>query len=142
MERPPGTGAPNVSGRPAGTPRTLLAERGAAVLCVLVATWLGVRAESFVTQSSIARPGALPPHAVIWLGAAVLGWLADQTSIRFVYQVCSFLPAIGLLTAFLPKLEGQRTAAGAGPPTLAPEAASSTTAAGSTSTVSARAGSR
>lgn len=73
VERPAGTGAPNVSGRPAGTPRTLLAERGAAVLCVLVATWLGVRAESFVTQSSIARPGALPPHAVIWLGAAVLG---------------------------------------------------------------------
>jgi FSR family fosmidomycin resistance protein-like MFS transporter len=76
------------------------------------------------------------------LGAAALGWLADQTSIRFVYQVCSFLPAIGLLTAFLPRLENQRTAAGAGPPTLAPEAASSTAAAGSASTVSARAGSR
>ncbi len=37
-------------------------------------------------------------------GAAVLGWLADQTSIRFVYRVCAFLPLIGLLTAFLPNL--------------------------------------
>jgi MFS transporter, FSR family, fosmidomycin resistance protein len=36
------------------------------------------------------------------LGAAVLGWLADQTSIYFVYRVCAFLPVIGLLTAFLP----------------------------------------
>jgi FSR family fosmidomycin resistance protein-like MFS transporter len=36
------------------------------------------------------------------LGAAVLGWLADQTSIYFVYRVCAFLPAIGLLTALLP----------------------------------------
>jgi len=36
------------------------------------------------------------------LGAAVLGWLADQTSIETVYKVCAFLPAIGLLTAFLP----------------------------------------
>jgi FSR family fosmidomycin resistance protein-like MFS transporter len=38
------------------------------------------------------------------LGAAVLGKLADHTSIAFVYQVCAFLPAIGLLAVFLPKL--------------------------------------
>ncbi len=38
------------------------------------------------------------------LGAAVLGKLADATSIAFVYQVCAFLPAIGLLAVFLPKL--------------------------------------
>ncbi|QEH34707.1 Fosmidomycin resistance protein [Aquisphaera giovannonii] len=37
-------------------------------------------------------------------GAAILGWLADQTSIGFVYRVCAFLPMIGLLTAFLPNL--------------------------------------
>jgi MFS transporter, FSR family, fosmidomycin resistance protein len=40
------------------------------------------------------------------LGAAVLGKLADQTSISFVYQVCALLPAIGLLAVFLPKLPG------------------------------------
>lgn len=39
------------------------------------------------------------------LGAAVLGELADLTNIRFVYLVCSFLPAAGLLAAFLPNLE-------------------------------------
>ena len=39
------------------------------------------------------------------LGAAVLGELADATSINFVYTVCSFLPAVGLLAAFLPNLE-------------------------------------
>jgi FSR family fosmidomycin resistance protein-like MFS transporter len=38
------------------------------------------------------------------LGAAVLGRLADATNIAFVYQVCAYLPAIGLLTAFLPNL--------------------------------------
>jgi FSR family fosmidomycin resistance protein-like MFS transporter len=38
------------------------------------------------------------------LGAAVLGRLADHTSIAFVYQVCAFLPAIGLLAVFLPKM--------------------------------------
>jgi FSR family fosmidomycin resistance protein-like MFS transporter len=39
------------------------------------------------------------------IGAAFLGHLADLTSIAFVYRVCSFLPAIGLLTVFLPNLE-------------------------------------
>jgi len=39
------------------------------------------------------------------LGAAVLGQLADMTSINFVYTVCSFLPAVGLLAAFLPNIE-------------------------------------
>jgi FSR family fosmidomycin resistance protein-like MFS transporter len=38
------------------------------------------------------------------VGAAVLGRLADLYSIGFVYHVCSFLPLIGLLTAFLPNL--------------------------------------
>jgi FSR family fosmidomycin resistance protein-like MFS transporter len=36
------------------------------------------------------------------LAAAALGWLADQTSIEFVYRVCAFLPALGILAAFLP----------------------------------------
>jgi MFS transporter, FSR family, fosmidomycin resistance protein len=39
------------------------------------------------------------------IGAAVLGKLADIAGIEFVYQVCAFLPLIGLLTGFLPDLE-------------------------------------
>jgi MFS transporter, FSR family, fosmidomycin resistance protein len=39
------------------------------------------------------------------IGSAALGRLADWTSIDFVYSVCSFLPLIGLLTAFLPNLD-------------------------------------
>jgi FSR family fosmidomycin resistance protein-like MFS transporter len=39
------------------------------------------------------------------IGAAVLGWMADRTGIEAVYQLCAFLPAIGLLTAFLPNIE-------------------------------------
>jgi MFS transporter, FSR family, fosmidomycin resistance protein len=38
------------------------------------------------------------------LGAAILGLIADRMGIVFVYQACAFLPAIGLLTAFLPNL--------------------------------------
>ena len=38
------------------------------------------------------------------IGSAVLGELADGTSIEYVFHICSFLPLIGLLTAFLPNL--------------------------------------
>ena len=39
------------------------------------------------------------------IGAALLGRLADVKGIEFVYQVCALLPAIGLLTAFLPSVD-------------------------------------
>ena len=39
------------------------------------------------------------------VGAAFLGQLADARGIVFVYKVCAFLPAIGLLTAFLPTVD-------------------------------------
>jgi hypothetical protein len=51
------------------------------------------------------------------IGSAVLGALADRRGIQFVFQVCSYLPLIGLLTALLPNLTSPRrrfsTAAGA-----------------------------
>lgn len=46
------------------------------------------------------------------VGAAVLGKLADATSIDTVYLVCAFLPAIGLLAAFLPNLHRPARAGG------------------------------
>src|SRR5207248_6949427 len=42
------------------------------------------------------------------VGAALLGKLADQSGIYFVYQVCAFLPAIGLLTGLLPNLDRRK----------------------------------
>jgi MFS transporter, FSR family, fosmidomycin resistance protein len=43
------------------------------------------------------------------IGAAVLGELADGTSIQFVYQICSYLPALGLFAALLPSLKPHPT---------------------------------
>ena len=42
------------------------------------------------------------------IGSALLGKLADATSINYVYDVCAYLPLIGILTAFLPNVEGKR----------------------------------
>jgi FSR family fosmidomycin resistance protein-like MFS transporter len=50
------------------------------------------------------------------VGAALLGMLADWTSLNFVYHVCAFLPAVGLLGGFLPTEPGKaRVAKGAAP---------------------------
>ena len=60
------------------------------------------------------------------LGAAALGQLADWTGIRTVYNICAFLPLLGLATAFLPRLDesmqnrgGGYAAAGSAAPPLA-----------------------
>lgn len=44
------------------------------------------------------------------LGAAALGQLADVTSINHVYRVCAFLPLLGIVAVFLPRLDRSRSA--------------------------------
>lgn len=44
------------------------------------------------------------------IGAAILGVFADREGIEFVYRVCSYMPLLGLLTIFLPRLPGRRRA--------------------------------
>lgn len=41
------------------------------------------------------------------VGSAVLGKLADQTSIEYVFQICAFLPLIGIVTGLLPNIENK-----------------------------------
>jgi FSR family fosmidomycin resistance protein-like MFS transporter len=86
---------------------------GSAVLTVFIGLII-----SSATSSIIVFAQELMPHrfgmisgmffgvafGIGGLGAAVLGRVADHTGIAFVYQVCAFLPAIGLLAVFLPKM--------------------------------------
>ena len=39
------------------------------------------------------------------LGSAFFGWLADRTSIEFIFQVSAFLPLLGMIAAFLPNTQ-------------------------------------
>jgi FSR family fosmidomycin resistance protein-like MFS transporter len=50
------------------------------------------------------------------VGAAVLGKLADDIGIDRIYQICAFLPLIGLLAAFLPNVHKTHTAGAAPQP--------------------------
>jgi FSR family fosmidomycin resistance protein-like MFS transporter len=42
------------------------------------------------------------------LGSALLGKLADSTSIYYVFKVCAFLPLLGVITGFLPNIEKKK----------------------------------
>jgi FSR family fosmidomycin resistance protein-like MFS transporter len=54
------------------------------------------------------------------IGAALVGWIADQGGVELAFRVCALLPAVGLLVAFLPDLDkGRPAAAGPVPPARA-----------------------
>ncbi len=91
-----------------------------AVLTVLIGLILASAFSAILVYAQDLIPGKIGTVSGVFfgfafgmggIGAALLGELADVTSITFVYQVCAYLPAIGLLTAFLPDLEKQKSAA-------------------------------
>jgi FSR family fosmidomycin resistance protein-like MFS transporter len=83
-----------------------------AVLSVIIGVILASAFPAIIVYAQTLIPGRVGMVAGLFfgmafgfagIGAALLGWLADQTSIVFVYHVCAFLPAIGLLAFFLPE---------------------------------------
>ena len=85
-----------------------------AVLVVIIGVILASAFSAILVYAQELIPGKLGTVSGLFygfafgmggIGSAVLGKLADHTSIGFVYQVCSFLPLIGLLAGFLPNLE-------------------------------------
>jgi FSR family fosmidomycin resistance protein-like MFS transporter len=81
------------------------------ILTVLIGLILASAFSAIVVYAQDLMPGRVGMVAGLFfglafgmagVGAAVLGKLADLKSIEYVYRVCSFLPLIGLLAAFLP----------------------------------------
>lgn len=100
------------------TPFTLLlpyASAGwAAVLSVVIGVILASAFSAILVYAQELVPGRVGLIAglffgfafgVAGIGSALLGKLADHTSIAYVFHLCSFLPLLGLLTVFLPNLE-------------------------------------
>jgi FSR family fosmidomycin resistance protein-like MFS transporter len=90
---------------------------GTAVLSVIIGLILASAHPAIIVYAQSLLPGRVGMVAGLFfglafgiagIGAAFLGWLADATSIAFVYHVCAFLPAIGLLAVFLPEMAKPR----------------------------------
>lgn len=84
---------------------------GTAVLTMIIGLILASASSAILVYAQELLPGRVGLIAGIFfglafglggLGAAVLGELVDATSLRFVFQLCSFLPALGICAAFLP----------------------------------------
>ena len=84
-----------------------------------------IKAEGVVRCGGVGRPGlveiapdgqarGLELDLCRAIASVVLGKLADATSIIFVVKACSFLPLLGLLTAFLPNLKNPQHGSAAG----------------------------
>jgi FSR family fosmidomycin resistance protein-like MFS transporter len=90
---------------------------GTAILTVLIGLIMASAFSAILVYAQELMPGRVGMVAGMMfgfsfglggLGAAALGQVADWTSIETVYIACSFLPLIGLLTAFLPHVEEKR----------------------------------
>ncbi|MBV9611396.1 MAG: MFS transporter, partial [Acidobacteriaceae bacterium] len=88
-----------------------------AVLSVLIGLILSSAFSAILVYAQELMPGRIGAVSGVFfgfafgmggIGAALLGKLADATSIYFVYHVCAYLPAIGFFTAFLPDLEKKK----------------------------------
>jgi MFS transporter, FSR family, fosmidomycin resistance protein len=88
-----------------------------AVLSVIIGLILSSAFSAIIVYAQELMPGKVGTISGLFfglafglggVGAATLGALADRTSIEFVFSVCAFLPAIGLLAIFLPHIEPVR----------------------------------
>ena len=90
---------------------------GTAVLSVIIGVVLASAFSAIIVFAQELVPGRVGLIAGLFfgfafgiggLGAALLGQVADVKGIDFVYGICSYLPLFGLLTIFLPNLDGRR----------------------------------
>ncbi|MGE4482358.1 MFS transporter [Acidocella sp.] len=89
------------------------------VLTVIIGLVLSSAFSSIVVYATELMPGRVGAVSGLFfglafgmggIGAAVLGAMADRYGIAEVYKLCSFLPLIGLLAAFLPPMASARRA--------------------------------
>jgi FSR family fosmidomycin resistance protein-like MFS transporter len=87
------------------------------VLAVIIGVILASAFPAIVVYAQELLPGRVGMIAGLFfglsfglsgIGAAVLGALADFTSIDYVFRLCALLPAIGLLTVFLPNFKAHK----------------------------------
>lgn len=87
---------------------------GTAILSILIGLIISSAFSAIVVYAQELIPGRVGMIAGLFFGlmfgmsgiaAAVLGYVADLTSLQVIFKFCSFLPLLGILTVFLPDVE-------------------------------------
>ena len=90
---------------------------GAVALAILVGLIISSAFSAIVVYATDLMPGRVGMIAGLFfglmfglggLGSAFFGWLADRTSIEFIFRVSALLPLMGIITGFLPDVERKR----------------------------------
>jgi FSR family fosmidomycin resistance protein-like MFS transporter len=102
-------------------PFTLLMPHAGLTLTIILAVVIGVIISSafsailvYATELIPGKVGMIAglffgfAFGVAGIGSAVLGNLADHTSIEHIFELCAFLPLMGVITIFLPNIEAKK----------------------------------
>ena len=90
---------------------------GAVALAILVGLIISSAFSAIVVYATDLMPGRVGMIAGLFfglmfglggLGSTFFGWLADRTSIEFIFRVSALLPLMGIITGFLPDVERKR----------------------------------
>lgn len=86
------------------------------VLAIIIGLVISSAFSAIVVYATELKPGKVGMVAGVFfglmfglggIGSAFFGWLADRTSIMFIFQVSTLLPLLGIITGFLPDIEGK-----------------------------------
>ncbi len=90
---------------------------GTIVLAILVGLILSSAFSAILVYATELVPGKVGMIAGLFFGFAfgmagiasvLFGWLADKTSIEYVFTLCAYLPLLGIITGFLPTIESKK----------------------------------
>ena len=90
---------------------------GTIVLAVIIGLVISSAFSAILVYATDLMPGKVGMIAGVFfglmfglggLGSAFFGWLADRTSIEFIFRVSTLLPLLGIITGFLPNIELKR----------------------------------
>ena len=90
---------------------------GTIVLAVIIGLVISSAFSAILVYATDLMPGKVGMIAGVFfglmfglggLGSAFFGWLADRTSIEFIFQISTLLPLLGVITGFLPDVESRK----------------------------------
>ena len=97
--------------------RSMFTTGSAVALAILVGLIISSAFSAILVYATDLMPGKVGMIAGVFfglmfglggLGSAFFGWLADRTSIEFIFRVSTLLPLLGIITGFLPNIELKR----------------------------------
>ena len=77
------------------------------ILAIIIGLVISSAFSAILVYATELKPDKVGMMAGLFFGLN-FGWLADKTSIEFIFQISTLLPLLGMVTVFLPNIDGRR----------------------------------